>query len=95
MFGQADADADTADFFNPVVLFLRKRFPSDIPILYVCADAHSWGYTPNMFDLDNFLRVRIKGGVSDPVVRITVDPETAGIDPVDAFQVERFRDSSR
>ena len=92
MFGQADADADTADFFNPVVLFLRKRFPSDIPILYVCADTHTWGYTPNMFDLDNFLRVRIKGGVSDPVVRITVDPESTGIDPVDAFQVERFRD---
>ncbi|KAI2513567.1 hypothetical protein MHU86_707 [Fragilaria crotonensis] len=92
MFGQADADGDTADFFNPLVLFLRKQFSSDIPILYVCADTHTWGYTPSMFDIDNFLRVRIKGGVSEPVVRITVDPETAGTDPVDAFQVERFLD---
>ena len=90
IFGQADADGDTANFFNPLVLFMRKRFPSDIPILYVCADTHTWDYSAGMFNLDNFLRVRIRGGVGDPVVRITVDPETAGIDPVDAFQVERY-----
>ena len=87
IFGHADAGGS---FFNPFVLFVRKQFPSDIPILYVCADIHRWDYEPGMLNLDNVLKVRISGGVQEPVVRITVDPETAGNDPVDAFQVERF-----
>ena len=95
LFGQADTGSDTSDFFNPIIVFFRDEFPNDIPILYMCADAHSWSYTPDMFGIGNWLRVRITGGVSEPVVRVTVDPETAGTDPVDAFQVERFLNTSR
>ena len=95
MFGQADTGSDTSDFFNPLIVFFRDEFPDDIPILYMCADLHSWSYRSDMFGIDNWLRVRITGGVSEPVVRVTVDPETAGTDPENAFYVERFLNTSR
>ena len=95
LFGQADTGSDTSDFFNPLIVFFRDEFPNDIPILYMCADVHSWSYRPDLFGIDNWLRVRITGGVSEPIVRVTVDPETAGTDPEDAFYVERYLNTSR
>lgn len=90
IFGHADPGARHARFFNPLARFLRTDFPTNIPILYLCGDAHKWGYNPGFFKVDNSLRVRLTGGTREPVVKITVDPDQFGSAPVKAFKVDRF-----
>lgn len=90
LFGQADPGPNHADFINPFVVFLRKEFPRDIPVLYLCGDAHKWAYNPRYHNVSNWLRVRLTGGLVEPTVRITVDPDGQGRDPTKAFKVERF-----
>jgi hypothetical protein len=90
LFGQADPGPNHGDFINPFVVFLRKEFSRDIPVLYLCGDAHKWAYNPGYHNVSNWLRVRLTRGLVEPTVRITVDPDGRGRDPTKAFKVERF-----
>jgi hypothetical protein len=90
IFGHADPGSKHARFFNPLANFLRTDFPTNIPILYLCGDSHKWGYNPGYFKVDNSLRVRLTGGTKEPIVKITVDPDQFGSDPMKAFKVDRF-----
>ena len=94
VFGHFEPGDDTSEFFNPFIVFIRDDFPSNIPILYMCANAHAWSYKPQSFGIDNWLRVQLTGGEEEPVVRVTVDPDSFGSDPVNTFQVERFLNKS-
>jgi len=86
LFGHANPGRIHSDFFNPFAVF------TDIPVLYMCGDAHKWAYNLKYLGVDNWLRVRLTGHMGEPIVKITVDPEGRGNDPVDAFKVERFLD---
>jgi predicted phosphodiesterase len=90
LFGHTDPGRKHTSFFVPLTTFLNEEFPHDIPVLYICGDAHEWAYNPGFFGVDNWLRVRLTGGVTEPVVKVTVDPVGLGASPVKAFKVERF-----
>lgn len=90
LFGHVDPGRKHATFFVPLTAFLNEEFPRNIPVLYICGDAHEWAYNPGFLGVDNWLRVRLTGGVAEPVVKITVDPVGLGACPSRAFKVERF-----
>jgi hypothetical protein len=91
LYGKAVPGPNHADFINPFVVFLRKEFPRDIPILYLCGDARNWAYTPGCRNVSNWLRVTVSRGLLEPSVRITVNPVLGlGKDPTKAFKVERL-----
>jgi hypothetical protein len=93
LFAHADPDKSHASFINPFVTFLRTEFPTNIPVLYLGGHAHKWAYEPRYHNVTNWLRVRLTGGVKEPIVRITVDPDGRGKNPTRAFNVERFLSS--
>jgi Calcineurin-like phosphoesterase len=90
LFGHADPVQHHSRFFKPLSVFLQKDFPERIPVLYLCGDAHKWGYDPGYLKVDNSLRVRLSGGIREPIVKITVDPIQYGFKATNAFLVERF-----
>jgi Calcineurin-like phosphoesterase len=90
LFGHADPDGSHSSFINPFVTFLRREFPTNIPVLYLGGHAHKWGYEPKYRNVTNWLRVRLTGGVKEPIVKITVDPDGLGTHPTEAFNVQRF-----
>jgi hypothetical protein len=89
LFGQANPGPDHSDFINPFVIFLRKKFPSNIPILYLGGDCHKWSYERN-YKVSNWLKVRLTGGVKEPINRITVEPKRRSKKHGDSFKIERF-----
>lgn len=90
LFAHADPGKPHANFINPFVVFLRTKFPKNIPVLYLGGHAHKWAYEPRYRNVTNWLRVRLTGGVKEPIVKITVDPDGLGKNPTEAFKVERF-----
>jgi Calcineurin-like phosphoesterase len=89
LFGQANPGPDHSDFINPFVIFLRNDFPSSIPILYLGGDSHKWAYEAN-YKVPNWLKVRLTGGVKEPINRITVEPKRRSKYYRDSFRIERF-----
>jgi hypothetical protein len=90
LFAHADPGKPHAKFINPFVVFLRREFPKNIPVMYLGGDAHKWAYEPRYRNVTNWLRVRLTGGVKEPVVKITVDPDGLGRNSTQAFNVQRF-----
>lgn len=90
VFGHADPGANQASFINPFVVFLRKKFPKTIPVLYLCGDAHKWGNNTAYLNVPNLFRLRLTGGVKEKINKITVDPYRLGKDKSTSFQVERY-----
>ena len=90
LFGHSDPGANHASFINPFVIFLRTKFPTTIPVLYLCGDAHKWGNNTAYRNVPNWFRVRLTGGVKEKINKITVDPYRLGIDKSTAFQVDRY-----
>lgn len=93
LFGHASpGNRKHGTFFNPFTTFLQNEFPTNVPVLYLCGDAHSWSYDPEYRGVPNFIRIRLNGGVlEEPMVKVTVDPDGLGHDPTDAFGTERYK----
>jgi Calcineurin-like phosphoesterase len=89
LFGQAEPGPAHSDFINPFVSFLRNDFPTAIPILYLCGDSHKWAYEAN-YKTSNWVKIRLTGGVKEPINRITVQPKRRSKYFIDAFRIERF-----
>ena len=90
IFGHADPGGNQASFINPFVVFLRQKFPATIPVLYLCGDAHKWANDTAYRNVPNWFRVRLAGGVTEKINKITVDPYRLGNDKSTSFQVERY-----
>lgn len=90
IFGHADPGGNQASFINPFVVFLRETFPKTIPVLYLCGDAHRWANNTAYLNVPNLFRVRLTGGVTEKINKITVDPYRLGKDNSTSFQVERY-----
>mmetsp|Transcript_6432 Transcript_6432/g.7868 ORF Transcript_6432/g.7868 Transcript_6432/m.7868 type:complete len:91 (-) Transcript_6432:207-479(-) len=76
-------------FFDPITNFIANEGSPKLPILYLCADSHTWLYEPNYQGQSNYLRIRVTGGVGEPPLKLIINP-TASQEPGSAFRYERF-----
>lgn len=72
IFGHCDPTASHSRFFLPLAEFIDIELGNRVPIIYMNGDKHQWEYRPNFYNQSSFLRVMLKGGTSDPPLKVTI-----------------------
>jgi len=93
LMGHANPTGAHRWFFDPITNFIANDLalpPRNLPVLYLCADSHTWLYEPNYQGRPNYLRIRVTGGVGEPPLKLVINPTAYRDDPGLAFRYERF-----
>jgi hypothetical protein len=91
LFGHTTPTEVNSDFFLPIRQYLVDHLPREVNILYMNGDAHVWRYEQAFLGQDNFLRIQLTGGTSEPPLKIVVDPSATHA--VKAFRYDRRLDA--
>jgi hypothetical protein len=75
IFGHANPTVDHAPFFFNIKDYILNDLSGSVNVLYMNGDAHVWRYEPNFFGQDNFLRIQLTGGTTEPPLQMIVMPE--------------------
>lgn len=89
LFGHANPVAAHNAFFQPLDRFIRDELHHSIPMLYINGDGHRWRYEPSFRKHRSFLRIMVRGGTSEPPLRVEVDSNGENVPPKDAFLYDR------
>ena len=76
-------------FFSPLKSYLKNELGSVMPILYLQGDAHRFAYNTGMMGLPTAVQVIVRGGTTEPPLKVLVDPQAAGSGASQVFQYDR------
>ena len=91
LFGHAAPTEAHNDFFLPIRQYVADHLPREVNILYLNGDSHGWRYEDKFLGQDNFLRIQLTGGTSEPPLNVIVDPSATHA--VTAFRYDRRLDA--
>lgn len=74
LFGHANPTVNHDDFFFPIRQYMNESLPRSVKVLYLNGDGHAWKYEPAFFEQENFLRIQLTGGTTEPPLKMVVDP---------------------
>jgi hypothetical protein len=79
IFGHANPTVLHDSFFVPLKTFIRDELASDIPVLYLNGDGHRWSYDSSFFGVEQFLRIELTGGTTEPPLQLIVAPSNDAV----------------
>ena len=80
VFAHAEPKAIHDEFFLPIREYMMDHLPRDVNILYMNGDAHKWAYEESFMGQENFLRIQLTGGTSEPPLKVIVDSSESFIE---------------
>lgn len=73
LFGHANPTVNHDDFFLPIRHYMNEFLPKSVKVLYLNGDGHAWKYEPDFFGQENFLRIQLTGGTTEPPLKMIID----------------------
>jgi hypothetical protein len=73
IFGHANPAVSHTDFFGPLRVFIQNELKNRVPVLYLNGDGHEWKVDQNFFEQNNWLRIQLTGGTSEPPLQMKVN----------------------
>jgi len=89
LFGHANPVASHDEFFLPLRNYIRDELRNEVPVLYVNGDQHRWSYNESFYNQPSFLRIMLKGGTSEPPLKVTVNYDGTAATTDVAFTYDR------
>ena len=90
LFGHAQPNADHIRlFFGPLATFIEQTLRNETPFLYMHGDGHAWLYTPRYRGQDSWLKIMVRGGATEPPLKMFVTANGQTTSTAVAFTYDR------
>jgi len=90
LFAHAQPNSDHRRlFFDPLATFIEQTLNNQTPFLYIHGDGHYWLHNPSYRGQESWLQMMMRGGTSEPPVKVSVRASGKSASTADAFKYDR------
>ena len=90
LFAHAQPNSDHIRlFFDPMATFIDETLNNETPFLYLHGDGHYWLHNPGYRGQISWLQMMVRGGATEPPLKVFVDANGENISTDVAFTYDR------
>ena len=75
------------DYFTPLTAFIQNEW--DLPLVYLNGDKHQWMFNSSFYGQNNWYRVMLQGGTTDPPLKCHVNTSSSMQTIAQTFSYDR------